>query len=124
MADLGSEGFHGVVRMVRFGQQIDLNQGFLTLLSPIQLGGDKVMKKFAGGAPLQMAKGTKISLNGEIDEIYFLSGLGCELVREEYLDIKDWEVLPAILDRMTSEQINCALARGQMKLLSLPYLGG
>lgn len=69
---------------------------------------------------MQLAEGTQIALSGRVGEIYRSGPSGCELVWEEYINFGTGEVIPAISDKLTAEQISTSLARGRMKILTLP----
>lgn len=78
------------------------------------------MKRFAPGTMMQLAEGTQLALNGRVGEVYRSSPSGCELVWEEYIDVGTGEVISAIADKLTAEQIGTSLARGRLKILALP----
>jgi hypothetical protein len=76
------------------------------------------MKLFPKGT--QLAEGTRILLNGRVGELYRSSPLGCELVWEEWIDLETGEVVRPLSDKLSHDQIDRALSRGQLKILSLP----
>ena len=76
------------------------------------------MKLFPNGT--QLAEGTHILLKGRVGEVYRSSPLGCELVWEEWFDPETGEVFQPVSDKLSYDQIDRALSRGQLKILSLP----
>lgn len=78
------------------------------------------MKRYPGETVMQLAEGTQILLNGRVGEVYRSSAIGCELVWEESTDPETGEVVAAIADKLTPEQIVRSLSRGKMKILFLP----
>ena len=69
---------------------------------------------------MQLAEGTQILLNGKVGEVYRSSPLGCELVWEEWIDLETGEVISPVSDKLTKDQIDRSVSRGQLKILALP----
>jgi putative transposase len=78
------------------------------------------MMRPPNNTPLQLAEGSKILLNGKVGEVYRSSPLGCELVWEEWIDLETNEVISPVSDKLTKEQLDRSVSRGQLKILDLP----
>lgn len=82
------------------------------------------MKLYSDHTPMQLAAGTRILLGHRVGEVYRSMLSGCELIWEESFDPDTGEIIEAISDRLSIQVISNALARGTLKILSLPeHLG-
>ncbi|MCL3883572.1 Mu transposase C-terminal domain-containing protein [Marivita sp. GX14005] len=78
------------------------------------------MKLYSDHTSMQLAEGTEILMGHRLGEVYRSSVSVCELIWKESFDPDTGEIIPAISDKLSGQEIIDALTRGSLKIVSLP----